>query len=64
MRIAQSDQSSASCITVRNLMDGAARHPFLDRAQPESMVALYGLEHNYRSGDYAETQNTIIFMTT
>jgi hypothetical protein len=64
MRIAQSDQSSASCITVRNLTDGAARHPLLDKAEPGSMVALYGLEHNYHSGDYAETQNTVIFVTS
>jgi hypothetical protein len=64
VRIAQSDQSSASCITVRNLTDGAARHPLLDKAQPGSMVALYGLEHNYHSGDYTETQNTVIFVTT
>ena len=64
MRIAQSDQPSASCITVRNLADGAARHPLLDKVQPENMVALYGLEHNYRSGDYTETQNTAIFVTT
>jgi hypothetical protein len=64
MRIAQSDQSSASCITVRNLTDGAARHPLLDKAQPGSMVALYGLEHNYHSGDYAETQSTVCYVTT
>jgi hypothetical protein len=27
------------------------------------MVALYDLEHNYHSGDYTETQNTVIFVT-
>ena len=64
MRIAQSDQPSASCITVRNLTDDIARHPVLHRAQTGISVALYGLEHNYHSGDYAETQNTVIFVTT
>ena len=53
----------ASCITVRNLTDGAARHPLLDKAQPGSMVALYGLEHNCHSGDYVETQNAVIYLT-
>ena len=60
----QSDQPSASCITVRNLTDSAIRHPLLDEAHPGIRVALYGLEHNYRSGDYTETQNTVFFVTT
>jgi hypothetical protein len=64
MRIAQSDQPGSSCITVRNLTDGAARHPLLDKVQPGIGVALHGLEHNYHAGDYAETQNTVIFVTT
>jgi hypothetical protein len=63
MRIAQSEPLTPSCITVRNLTDGVARHPLLHKAQPGTMVTLYGLEHNYHSGDYAETQNTVIYMT-
>ena len=61
IRIAQSEQSEASCITVRNLTDDITRHPLLEKAQPGSMVALYGLEHNYYTGDYAEMQNTVIY---
>lgn len=64
MRIAQSEPPTPSCMTVRNLTDGVTRHPLLQKAQPGIMVALYGLEHNYHSGDYAETQNTVIFVTT
>jgi hypothetical protein len=64
MKIARREPPTPSCTTVRNLMDGAARHPLLDKAQPGNMVTLYGLEHNYHSGDYTETQNTVIFVTT
>jgi hypothetical protein len=64
MRIAQSEQPGSSCITVRNLTDDIARHPVLDKAQSGIRVALYGLEHNYRSGDYTETQSTVCFVTT
>ena len=64
MRVAQSDQPGSSCIAVHNLTDGAARHPLLDKAQSGSMVAVYGLEHNYRSGDYTETRNTVLFVST
>jgi hypothetical protein len=62
MRIAQSDQPGSSCVTVRNLTDDTARHPVLDKAQAGIRVVLYGLECNWHSGDYAETQNTVIFV--
>lgn len=64
MRIAQSELPRPLYITVRNLTDGIARHPLLHKAQPGIMVALYDLVHNYHSGDYAETQNTVIFVMT
>ena len=64
MRITQSDQPRPSCITVRKLTNDSTRHPLLNRAQPGIMVALYGLEHNYRTSDYVETQNTVVFVTT
>jgi hypothetical protein len=63
MRIAQREPLTPSCITVRNLTAGVARHPLLHKAQPGATVALYGLERSYHSGDYAETQNTVIFAT-
>lgn len=63
MRIAQSESPTPSYITVRNLTDGIARHPLLHKAQRGIMVALYGLERNYHSGDFAETQNTVICVT-
>lgn len=62
IRITQSDLPTPSLITVRNLTDGVVRHPLLDKAQPGVMVALYGLEHDYHSGDYKETQNTVIIL--
>ena len=64
MRIAQGDQPGPTCITVRNLTDDTVRHPVLDKVQSGIRVALYGLAHNYRSGDYTETQSTVIFVTT
>lgn len=63
MRIAQDDSSMSSCFTVRNLTDCTNRHPLLHHAQPGSRVAIYGLKYHYRSGDYTETQNTIIYGT-
>lgn len=64
MRIAQSDQPGASCMTVRNLTDDTTRHPLLHKTQPGSRVALCGLGYDYRSGDYAETESTVIFVMT
>ncbi len=62
LRIAQSDQPLPSCITVRNLTASIVRHPLINAAHTGIRVALYGLEHNYRSGDYAETLNTAFFV--
>jgi hypothetical protein len=63
MRIAEGDLSTSSCITVRNLMYCADRHPILHHTQTGSWVAIYGLKYHYRSGDYTETQNTVIYGT-
>lgn len=63
MRIAQGDSSTSPCFTIRNLTDCTNRHPLLHHTQPGSRVAIYGLKYHYRSGDYAETQNTIIYGT-
>lgn len=62
MRIRQSDLPTPSHITVRNLTDGFVRHSLLAKAQPGAKVALYGLNHDYHSGDYKETQNTVVFV--
>ena len=63
MRITQSDLPTPSHITVRNLTEGIVRHPHLAKVQPGATVVLYGLEHDYHSGDYKETQNTVIIVT-
>ena len=62
MRIAQDEPTKSSCITIRNLTDSVDRHPLLRQAQPETRVALYGLDYHYRSADYTETQDTVIFV--
>lgn len=61
MRIVEGDLSSLPCVTVRNLTDCAKRHPLLHLAAIGSRVAIYGLKYHYRSGDYTETQNTVIY---
>ncbi|MFC1943532.1 RecB family exonuclease [Chloroflexota bacterium] len=62
MRLAEDDSYTSHIATVRNLTDRVERHPFLDRIQIGNEVAIYGLEYNYHSGDYTETQNTVIYM--
>jgi hypothetical protein len=49
-----------ACITVRNLTDSTDRHPLLNEIKKGSWVAIYGLRYDYHSGDYTETQHTII----
>lgn len=61
MRIVEGDLSSSASITARNLTDSADRHPFLHHISTGSRVAIYGLRHDYHSGDYTETQNTVIY---
>lgn len=63
MRIFQGHSKKLSCVTVRNLTDDTARHPLLHQVQPGAVVALCGLQHDHRSGDYTETQNTVLFVT-
>lgn len=61
MRIAECDSYTSHITTVRNLTDCADRHPLLHRIPIGSRVAIYCLEYHYRSGDYIETQNTVIY---
>jgi len=61
MKIEEDDSPISSCITVRNLTDSMDRHPFLHRTTIGKRVAVYGLNRDYRSGDYTETQNTVIY---
>jgi len=63
MKIAEDDSPTSSCITVRNLTDSTDRHPLLHHTAIGKRVAVYGLNRDYRSGDYTETQNTIIYRT-
>lgn len=62
MRISQRDSQKPSCVTVRNLTDDAVRHPLLHQVQPGTEVAMCGLHYERRSGDYTETQNTMLFV--
>ena len=61
IRITDGDLSSTTSITVRNLTDSADRHPFFQHISTGSRVEIYGLRHDYHSGDYTETQNTVIY---
>ena len=61
MRVTEADSPASSCITVRNLTDCANRHPLLHNTSAGTQVAIYGLKYDYRSDDYAETQNTVIY---
>ncbi|MEN8692893.1 MAG: PD-(D/E)XK nuclease family protein, partial [Desulfobacterales bacterium] len=61
--IAEDDLSTSPYITIRNLTDSADRHPLLHRTPKGSLVAIYDLKYHYRSGDYTETQNTVIYRT-
>ena len=61
MRIAEGDSCTSHITTVRSLTDCSDRHPLLHRILIRSRVAIYGLEYNYRSSDYTETQNTVIY---
>jgi len=61
MRIAEGDSSMVPCVTVRDLTDSIDRHPLLHLAVIGSRVAIYGLRYQSRSGDYTETQNTVIY---
>ena len=63
MKIAEDDSPTSSCITVRNLTDSTDRHPLLHRTTIGKRVAVYGLNRDYRSGDYNESQNTVIYGT-
>ena len=61
MIISEDDFATSPYITVRNLTDCAARHPLLHRTPKGSRVAIYGLKYHYRSRDYTEAQNTVIY---
>lgn len=61
LRIREDDSPSQSCTTVRSVTDSVDRHPLLTSMSVEMCVAVYGLRRDYRSGDYIETQNTVIY---
>jgi hypothetical protein len=60
LRIVEAGLSSLTYVTVRSLTDCADRHPLLRDIKTGSWVAIYGLRYDYHSGDYTETQNTVI----
>lgn len=61
MKIAEDDSPASSCVTVRNLTDSTDRHPLMHGTTVGKRVAVYGVNRDYRSGDYTETQNTVIY---
>lgn len=61
--IRQTDSPSLSSIVVRGVTDSADRHPILTSMPLGAHVAVYGLQRDYRSCDYIETQNTVIYRT-
>jgi PD-(D/E)XK nuclease superfamily len=63
LRIAETDPPGSSCMTVRNITDSVDRHPLLNSVIAGTRVAMYGLRHDYRSGDCTETQSTVIYRT-
>ena len=63
LRLAKGDSASSPCITVRNLTDTTERHPLLQEGLVGTRVSLYGLDYDYRTGDYTETATTVIYVT-
>ena len=63
LRIGQADSPSLSSIVVRGVTDSLDRHPSLTSMPIGACVAVYGLKRDYRSSDYIETQNTVIYRT-
>lgn len=62
LRISEADSTTSPHITVRNITDSIDRHPLLKSIPAGTRVAIYGLRRDNRSGDYTETQNTVIHM--
>lgn len=62
MRITQDEPLTPSCVTVRNLSDDKGRHPLLPEIKLGTMVAIYCLVHQFRSDDYIETHDTVVFL--
>lgn len=63
LRIRVADSPSISSTTVRGVTDSVDRHPLLAGMSIGRSIAVYGLWRDYRSGDYIETQNTVIYRT-
>lgn len=61
LRIRVTDSPSIYSRTVRGVTDSVDRHPLLAGIFIGTCIAVYGLRHDYRSGDYIETQNTVIY---
>lgn len=61
LRITEGEATTTPYITIRNLTNSTDRHPFLHGIPIGRWVAVYGLRRDYRSGEYIETQNTVIF---
>lgn len=61
LRIRETDSPTTSCMTIRGVTDSVDRHPHLSNMPVGTHVAVYGLWRDYRSSDYTETQNTVIF---
>ena len=62
MRISESD-STAPLITIRNLTNCLDLYPSLPQLKKGRHVMVYNLKYLYRSGDYTETQSTVIYQT-
>ncbi|MFW6114187.1 MAG: PD-(D/E)XK nuclease family protein [bacterium] len=61
LRIRVAASPSIYSRTVRGVTDSVDRHPLLAGMPIGTCIAVYGLRHDYRSGDYIETQNTVIY---
>jgi len=61
LRIRQTDSPSQTSFVVRSLTDSVDRHPILSCIPIGTSVSVYGLQRDYRSNDYIETQNTVIY---
>lgn len=63
IRVETDGSSTSSYQTIRNVTDSTDRHPSLNLIPVGGHVSIYGLKHHYLSGDYTETQYTVIFTT-
>ncbi len=62
IRIARNN-TTTDTVSIRNISSSPERHLALQHALKGSQLTVYGLKYLYRSHDYKETQNTVIYQT-